>query len=715
MELTKKIVANTNLGLAVLLVFLYLFDQNISLPGWLMPLGRMHPLLLHLPIGMFTLAVILFLFRSQLEKKSLESILGFILSLTALTALASALAGLFLAAEPGAYAADELALHQNSGMAFALGVYILASFYPAWPAVLTSIGLLLNLGLMVFAGHQGASITHGKDFLFPAPSGAGTIAIEGNTIAYSALIQPIFDQKCVSCHKPTKSKGDLVLADSSSVIQGGKNGRLFIAGQPELSLLWQRISLPLSAEEHMPPDGKPQLTQEEMETLRYWILSGASFSQTINAYSEQDSFYIIANRLLQRQAEMVKNYTFPPASPADIEALNTSYRALHVLHRHSPALQATYFLASAFSAEKLVELTKVKGQLISLNLNNMPVEDKDLDLIAKFTELEKLALNGTKITSRGVEKLQQLPKLEHLSLVNTAVSKDIEPYFAGMKALNKLFLSDTRISADDIAAWQKKYPQISFFYTQPDSVLAELSPPILENENTVISADEAISLTHPITGVMIKYTTDGSLPDSTKGMVYQQPFKINSAIDIQTIAFKDGWQPSEPITYNIFMKGNPPEKCRINTTPSDQYPGTGASTFTNGERAPITNLKDQNWIAFRAAPFSATFSYPTAKAIQKISFGYALHVPQYVFAPTWIKVYAGHSAENMSLQKQVNLPPFDLKNKDQVKLEAVHIPLEGKPFTHFRIEAQNLPVIPSWHPGKGEKGWLFIDEIFFYE
>jgi hypothetical protein len=31
----------------------------------------------------------------------------------------------------------------------------------------------------------------------------------------------------------------------------------------------------------------------------------------------------------------------------------------------------------------------------------------------------------------------------------------------------------------------------------------------------------------------------------------------------------------------------------------------------------------------------------------------------------------------------------------------------------YKIIAKNVSKLPVWHPGKGDKAWIFIDEIFF--
>ena len=146
-----------------------------------------------------------------------------------------------------------------------------------------------------------------------------------------------------------------------------------------------------------------------------------------------------------------------------------------------------------------------------------------------------------------------------------------------------------------------------------------------------------------------------------------------------------------------------------------QYKGEGALTFINGKRAPIMNLPDPNWIAFRENPFSAIFEYENSIALTKISFCYGLQVPQYVFPPVAVSVFGSNDKKEFQILSSQKISPLNKNRKDQVKSEVIHIPLKGQSYKYYKIEAQNLPRIPDWHPGKGEKGWLFIDEIFFYD
>jgi len=37
--------------------------------------------------------------------------------------------------------------------------------------------------------------------------------------------------------------------------------------------------------------------------------------------------------------------------------------------------------------------------------------------------------------------------------------------------------------------------------------------------------------------------------------------------------------------------------------------------------------------------------------------------------------------------------------------------LKGEKIRYIKVRAKNIGVCPSWHVGRGEKGWIFVDEI----
>jgi uncharacterized membrane protein len=268
-------------------------------------LGRFHPILVHLPIGLLILVPVLELAGAFGRRDDLRSAAGFVLAFAAIGALAAALAG-WLLARHGGYAGPLVVRHMWCGVALA-GLCLVAvavrPYFAAepgrWPGFVFLYGplLLASVALMVWTSHQGGGITHGETFLtdqmpaplrtwlgVPAPFSsppAVAAAPSGGQTLYGARIAPIFNRSCVSCHGPAKVKGDLRLDSYAGLLRGGKGGDEVIPWQPGQSELVRRLILPAEDDDHMPSDHKHPLTADEIQLVEQWIAAGASAQQPL--------------------------------------------------------------------------------------------------------------------------------------------------------------------------------------------------------------------------------------------------------------------------------------------------------------------------------------------------------------------------------------------------------------------------------------------------
>lgn len=255
--------------------------------------GRFHLVLLHLPIGFLVLVALLELVAIIPGLRNASASNGYVLALAVPASLATA-AGGWLLAEGGDYDAALLFWHRWLGVATAGLCLVTAVLHrTAWRAGYR-LSLLLTVAVLIVASHLGGSITHGRDFLTrhapgpfrpqsrPEPTTA-TAAAPAARPVYATVIQPILDRTCVSCHGADKQKGKLRLDSFAETLKGGGDGPAVVADQPADSLLLKRILLPLDDDDHMPPEGKPQPTADEVALLQWWIEAGAPGDATIDS------------------------------------------------------------------------------------------------------------------------------------------------------------------------------------------------------------------------------------------------------------------------------------------------------------------------------------------------------------------------------------------------------------------------------------------------
>ncbi|HLJ57518.1 MAG TPA: DUF1549 domain-containing protein [Chthonomonadaceae bacterium] len=92
-----------------------------------------------------------------------------------------------------------------------------------------------------------------------------------NAEAFQSTVGPLLRAKCAPCHNPNQRSGGLDLIGEAAARRGGAHGAPIKPGDPEASLLFQKIST-----RQMPP-GMP-LSATEVESVRGWIASGAAWS-----------------------------------------------------------------------------------------------------------------------------------------------------------------------------------------------------------------------------------------------------------------------------------------------------------------------------------------------------------------------------------------------------------------------------------------------------
>src|SRR6266853_2696630 len=295
-------------------------------------LGRFHVLILHLPLGILTLAVALEILVRFRSFRFLESAVAPAWIAGAISALATVALGFMHATEDSFEDMPAVEAHGWAGVTLAAVTCLIAilrtrmhavAAWPRWagpervarlynavqPAFapgaaldrgydkLWGVPVAAILCLMFLTGHLGGNLTHGDTYLLQYAPGpirvlAGLPADAGprpkpqdlaSADIYLDVVQPALERRCSGCHNNSKRSGGLSMASNETLMKGGSKGAVIAPGNPAASDLLHRVNLTPTSSDFMPKDGKTPLNKNEIAAIGWWISQGAPKSATVGS------------------------------------------------------------------------------------------------------------------------------------------------------------------------------------------------------------------------------------------------------------------------------------------------------------------------------------------------------------------------------------------------------------------------------------------------
>ena len=685
-----------------LLLFLF-FLPPANTAGLVRFFGRLHPLLLHFPIVLLILA---FIFEGLGIKKDQDyrPMARIMLWSGALLAAVTAIAGLLLSAE-GGYTGESFVLHKWLGLSTSILPALLINLEALIKSKKLYMGLYGSMVLILVAtGHFGASLTHGADFLTDAFEERTLPTLDSEAPVFANVIQPILEQKCVSCHNPDKAKGGLLLDSEANLLKGGDSGALLTAGNLPTSLLIHRVSLPLEEEEHMPPKGKMQLSPTETQLLSWWIENGASFTQQVSGIAQKDPIQTAIRSYFEAQQPLDIDF----ASPELISSLNQGAMKVTTIAEDQPYLSVYLGQQKALSLKQLKPLRKIDEQVYSLDLGNSQVTKSIIKELSKLPNLHRLYLDNTELSDAMIKPLSKLKKLEYLNLYNTKVTrKGIEDALE-LPALKQLFIWQTNIENEDIIALQTAFPNVKIDGGLPENSefsKSQLAPPNINFSSTFFKEELTIDVDYSLSGTSLLYQVDnGPLQPVQNGQV-----TLNESAKLSFVAKKEGWDDSEPTTHQfIKVASNQISQMDLKHAPKGEYLGNGAATLFDLYKG-SENFRDGRWLGFNGDDLIIDIELEKVQNVHSVFISTLDDIGSWIFPPRNLEVWGGGADGKLVKLSTLSLTPPE---GPEPKHMLIHqLAFEEQPLKRLSIRAKNYGNLPEWHPGKNTPAWLFIDEI----
>lgn len=229
-------------------------------------------------------------------------------------------------------------------------------------------------------------------------------------------------------------------------------------------------------------------------------------------------------------------------------------------------------------------------------------------------------------------------------------------------------------------------------------VMLDLKP------NTETGTLDAVART--IDNAPIYYTLDGSEP-TTASEKYTDVIKIDKPCTLRTVAIRPSG--SSKITKDEISFSKSSMKPITMLQPiNKQYEFSGATVLVDGMTGNM-NYKTGRWIAFYTNDLEAVIDLKEATEISSMTLHTCVEKGDWIFDTRGITVSV--SDDNQTFKEVASEAYPAMKESDPNQIYTHELKFTPVKTRYVKVKALSEQKIPSWHGGKGNPGFLFVDEI----
>ena len=277
------------------------------------------------------------------------------------------------------------------------------------------------------------------------------------------------------------------------------------------------------------------------------------------------------------------------------------------------------------------------------------------------------------------------------------LGNQVYPYTVSLRAFDK--------SQDPIELTRFQVPDATALMVPTP----EIHSSMLGDENyRIYNRPISISMTCADEEAEIRYTLDGSEP-TAKSKKFDKSFIINQSCTVKAKAFKKG-RVSSFATLRQFDRLNIKNTTFVNP-PVERYGKDADIALMDGKKG-VPGDYYNDWLGFEGVDMEATIELAVPTNINIVKVGLC-HEPQsWVMWPKGVWVSFSKDGKQFTDWQMAELPVFDRPDKMQGfgRIEA-RLRTDGKEWKYVRVKVENQGVLPDWHPYKGEKAWIMVDEV----
>lgn len=204
----------------------------------------------------------------------------------------------------------------------------------------------------------------------------------------------------------------------------------------------------------------------------------------------------------------------------------------------------------------------------------------------------------------------------------------------------------------------------------------------------------------------IRYTTDGSKP-TVESPLYKKPFYISGTTTIKARSFIKGNPAGNISEKTIKIHKAAGKQIKLVHAPSKKYDAGkyGLTDCLNGG----LEFADGTWMGFNEKDLNGVIDLEEQTTVNSISVSFMHNTNPWIFLPTEVIISTSTDGKKFEQVKVFDTEKEANKGGRYLKIYSANT--DQKPIRYIKIHAKNIGTCPDWHPAKGGKAWLFVDEI----
>lgn len=228
--------------------------------------------------------------------------------------------------------------------------------------------------------------------------------------------------------------------------------------------------------------------------------------------------------------------------------------------------------------------------------------------------------------------------------------------------------------------------------------------PVLKKNSMLFSGETSIEM-EVKEGLRYFYTLDGT--EATEASTaYTGPVTLKSTTQLHAIAVNDEGVKSHQLAAR-FISIPPGLSIKVNAEYSHLYAAGGDLAIVDGLRG-NTDFRS-SWQGFRGQDVEFVVDFGSKRKFNALGLGCLQDPPIWIMQPSKVEYYLSNDGVDFKLYASVENP--DNPRSQKVFIHDYMSPKKAAQARYIKVIARTPGLLPEWHPGKEETGWIFVDEL----